>query len=153
MRAKEFFLRVSRAEKELKLIRAQIRHYEDIGYNISPRHSEAPGSGSKSRNVSKVEIAALGILEGVCELREQEKEYVRIIEQAKKVIEAISQEKYRQLLTLHYLCGWSFRSVSDELDYHDPNSVYRAHGWALVEAQKILNKEGKNVLQEKGQDH
>jgi hypothetical protein len=43
------------------------------------------------------------------------------------------------ILNYRYLCGWSYKSISDELKYNDPNSVYRAHGWALREAQKIIN--------------
>jgi len=52
----------------------------------------------------------------------------------------VPQERYRQILTYRYLCGWTFRSISDELEYNDPNSVYRAHGWALHEAQTVLNR-------------
>jgi hypothetical protein len=63
-----------------------------------------------------------------------------IISRAERVIKQIPQEKYRQILEYKYLCGKSFRWISDELDYTDPNSIYRAHGWALKEAQKVLNR-------------
>ena len=76
-------------------------------------------------------------------LEEQIRQYARTIALAEKVISQVPQEKYRQILTLRYLCGWSFRSISDELGYKDPNSVYRSHGWALMEAQKILGREDK----------
>ena len=65
-----------------------------------------------------------------------------IINKARQVIKQVPQDKYRQILTLRYLAGWSFRSISDELKYNDPKSVYKAHGWALTEAQKVLNKKG-----------
>ena len=58
-------------------------------------------------------------------------------------------DKYRKILSYRYLCQWSFRSISDELKYDDPNSVYRAHGWALVKAQEILDRMEK---EEKGND-
>jgi hypothetical protein len=64
-----------------------------------------------------------------------------IIARAEQIIRNIPQEKYRMILNYRYLCGWSYKSISDELKYNDPNSVYRAHGWALREAQKIINKQ------------
>ena len=106
-----------------------------------PEGRTGHGGGNKARNTSRVELSAIGIADATEALRRQENEYVKIIIQAKNLIEHIAQEKYRQILTYRYLCGWSFRSISDELGYHDPNSIYRAHGWALTEAQKILNKE------------
>ena len=69
--------------------------------------------------------------------------YLALLKRAEGVIKKIPQEKYRQILNYRYLCGWSFRSISDEIGYRDPNSVYRSHGWALAEAQKILNEEEK----------
>ena len=140
MRAKQFFQQVSRAERELKLIRAQIAHYEDIGFSLSGGNSDATGGGKGSRSSSRVEAAAIGIFDATRALHDQEREYMALIARARQVIGGIHQEKYRDILTYRYLCGWSFRSISDELAYNDPNSVYRSHGWALSEAQKILNK-------------
>ena len=141
MRAKEYFRSVLSAEKELKLIRAKIRHYEDIGFSITGGSLDAPVV-CHSRGASRVEAAAMGIFDATLALEKQAGEYVRIIQAAEKVISQIQQEKYRQILTLRYLAGWSFRSISDELRYQDPKSVYKAHGWALAAAQRILDKEG-----------
>lgn len=139
MRAKDYFRNVLRAEKELKLLRAKIRHYEDIGYSITGGSIDSPVV-SHSRGSSRVEAAAMGIFDTTIALEKQAREYVQLIKQAETLITRIPQEKYRQILTLRYLAGWSFRSISDELNYSDPNSIYRAHGWALREAQKALNK-------------
>ena len=73
-------------------------------------------------------------------LDEQIKYYTGVVARAEQVIRQIPQEKYRQILTLRYICGWSLKSISDELDYSDPNSIYRAHGYALSEAQGIINR-------------
>ena len=137
MKSKEFFLTVQKAEHELKLLNARARHYEELGFSIS---GTAGVVGNKQRGTSRVEIAAIGNLDALRDLEKQKAEYLRIIHRAEKVISQITQEKYRQILSLKYLCGWSFRSISDELGYNDPNSIYRAHGWALVAAQEVLNK-------------
>ena len=59
---------------------------------------------------------------------------------AEKLIEKVPQENYRRILTLRYMCGMSFPGISDEMRYTDRNSVYRAHGWALVEFGKVMEE-------------
>ena len=138
MKAKDFFKQVRVAERELKVLKAKVRHYEDLGLMIT---SNIGGVGAKQRGASRTETAAVGILDATMDLNRQIREYTALITRAETVIRAIPQEKYRLILTYRYLCSWSFRSISDELGYSDPNSVYRAHGWALSKAQEILNKE------------
>ena len=138
MKAKVFFQRVRAAESELKVLHAKEAHYHDLGLSMSANMSGMPGHAVKG--TSRVELAAIGAVDVFQSIREQERELGAIIAQAEWVIKNISQERYRQILNYRYLCGWSFRSISDELEYSDPNSVYRAHGWALREAQIILNR-------------
>lgn len=143
MKAKEFFRSVLFAEKELKLLNAQIKHYEDLGMSITGGGMDSPVV-SHSRGASRVEAAAMGIFDTTQRLTEQAKVYLATIEKARAIIRQIPQDKYRQILTLRYLSGWSFRSISDELRYQDPKSVYKAHGWALTAAQRVLDRESKN---------
>ena len=140
MKAKDFFSQVRRAEKELKILNAKLRHYEDIGLSIG---GSSGVIGNKSRGSSRVELAAIGAVDVFRDLVDQQKAYMAIIARAEQVIRNIDQERYRQILNYRYLCGWSFRSISDELGYKDQNSVYRAHGWALSAAQKIINAQTK----------
>ena len=137
MKAKDFFRQVLRAESQLKLLNAKVRHYEDLGLTITANTS---GVGGGQRGTSRVELAAIGMVDATSHLANQIREFQAVILKAEKVIDGIPQEKYRQILTYRYLCGWSFRSISDELAYNDPNSVYRAHGWALNAAQKVLDE-------------
>ena len=139
MKAKQYFCRVRAAEQDLKAIRAKIRHFQDIGYSITGGSMDSPVV-SHSRGSSRVESAAMGIFDMTRELEARAQEYVAIVKEAEAVISKMTHERYRQILTLRYLAGWSFRSISDELAYKDPKTVYRAHGWALEEAQKILDQ-------------
>ena len=140
MKAKQYFLQVLAAEKELKLIRAKIRHYEDIGLSITGGSMDSPVV-SHSRGSSRVEAAAMGIFDATRALEARAEEYVILIRRAEQMVAKIAQERYREILTFRYLCGWSWRSISDELGYKDQKSVFRAHGYALAEAQKILDRE------------
>ena len=138
--AKEFFRQVLTAEKELKVLNRKLEHYEEIGLSIGGSSGVV---GNKNRGSSRVELAAIGAVDVMRELIDQQKAYMAIIARAEQVIGGIKQDRYRQILNFRYLCGMSFRSISDELKYNDPNSVYRAHGWALHEAQKIINAQEK----------
>jgi hypothetical protein len=138
MKAKDFFRQVRVAENELKVLNEKLRHYEELGMSISGTSGTI---GNKQRGTSRVELAACGAVDASMDYEKQRREYMAIIRRAERIIDQIPQEKYRQILSYHYLCGKSLRWISDELDYTDPNSIYRAHGWALKEAQKILNKD------------
>ena len=135
MTTKDYFLRVRASERELRLLMAKKRHYEDIGLSISPQITGMPGSGQ--RGASRVEMAAVGMVDILADLRQQIEKHAKIISDAENLIARIPQEKYRQLLTLRYLAGLSWSSISDEMGYQDRNSVYRAHGYALMEAKKV----------------
>lgn len=148
VKAKEFFRQVRVAESELKIINAKLRHYEEIGLNISNPIGSI-GSGQKGR--SRVELAAIGAVDASRDLLDQKKAYLALIGRAERVIKMIPQEKYREILNYRYMIGKSFAWISDELDYTDRNSIYRAHGWALAAAQKILN--GMRFPDEKGEDN
>lgn len=138
MRAKEFFDQVQNAESELKVLNAKLRHYEEIGLSMGGATGVI---GNRQKGTSRVELAACGAVDALMGLEDKRAAYMAIIARAEAVIDKVPQDKYRKLLTYRYLCQWSFRSISDELHYNDPNSIYRAHGWALAEAQKILNEE------------
>ena len=142
MKAKDFFSQVRRAEKELKVLNAKLDHYKEIGLSIG---GSSGVIGNKQKGTSRVELAAIGAVDVFRDLEKEKAEYMAIIARAEQIIRNIPQEKYRMILNYRYLCGWSYKSISDELKYNDPNSVYRAHGWALREAQRIINlQKGEN---------
>lgn len=135
---RDYFMRVRAAEAEMRLLEAKKRHYEEMGFSISPKITGMPGSGQ--RGASKVEAAAIGMVDILHDLQEKLNEYAALVHEAENLISRIPQERYRQLLTLRYLVGMSWPSISDELGYRDRNSVYRAHGYALVAAKKVKNE-------------
>lgn len=136
-------MRVAHAEREIKTIRARLRHYREMGMGSPGNMSNTPVTHSKG--FSSVETAAVGIVDTLNALNANLGAYTAIVRDAEKLIERVPQENYRRLLTLRYLCGMSFRSVSDEMNYTDRNSVYRAHGWALLEFGKVMRDASKNL--------
>ena len=141
MKAKAFFEQVAKAAHDLGVVKKKLRRYRDIGYSISGGSMDSPVV-SHSRGSSRVEASAIGMYETTREWEETEKRLAAVIHEAEKVIEQIPQQKFRDVLTFKYICGMSRESIADELGYKDKRSVNRAHGFALREAQKILNKAG-----------
>ena len=136
MTAKEFLLQVQKAERELKIINAKRRHYEDLMVAIGANTGKAVIG--KPSGASKTETAAVGLVFLTDQLVAKEKEYTALSVKAEKLIARLKQDKFRKILTLRYVCDWSWKSIRDEMDYKDEKSVYRCHGYALAELQKIM---------------
>ena len=139
MKAKDYFRQIRTIERELKLLRARIRHFNDIGLSITGGTMDSPVV-SHSLGSSRVETAAIGLYEAKSALEHQVEEYVIRIREAEQMVGFLANERYRQILTLRYLADWTWKSISDELGYRDPKSVYKAHGYALAAVQEILDK-------------
>ena len=135
MTIKEFFRQVREAERELYLIRRQQEHIRDMA--VSLRGMSQSGIRSPSRR-SRVEDAGIRIADLETALNERARAYNELVERAQRIIDQIPQMKFREVLTLRYLCGHSWRTVSDEMDFKDPKSVYRVHGLALMAAKKFF---------------
>lgn len=135
MKAKEYLLRVSRAEAELRLIYQRQRHYSELATAIGVKLTGMPHA---TGNSSRVEAGAVALVDLNRELEERANEYRRLVREADQLIQKLPQDKFRELLTRRYLCLQSWKTIRDELDYKDEKSVYRCHGYALRELQKLL---------------
>ena len=138
MKAKQFFLRARAAERDIQRLERMIEHYESVGTSIS---SKWGGIGGGKGNISsKVETAVIGLLESEKSILDEWTQYRRIVAEAENVISRVPQERFRQILTLHYLSGMALVDVARTMGYHHTENLYRAHGWALNAAQQILDK-------------
>ena len=127
-------------ERELRTLKARLEHYKSMGLQITSHMSDAPVSHSMAP--SKVETAAVGMIDTLEAINAKLRAYEAIVSNAEKLIDRIPQERYRTILNLRYLAGMSFRSIGDELRYSDRNSIYRAHGFALMELGHVLDEDG-----------
>ena len=141
MKPIDYMKQVAKAERDMNMLKAMLQHWEDIGLTITPNNSGMPG---KKGAGSRVEAAAIGMVDLECDLRAKIDDFSRLVNEAREFIEKIPQARYRAILSLKYLSGWSWGSISDELHYKDRNSVYRAHGWALKELGRVMENAGKH---------
>lgn len=137
MTAREFLLSVQKAERELLLISDRRRHYEDLIMAIGAKMGK-PYMGKPSGISAKTETAAVGLVYLAEQLRKKEEEYTALIHKAETLIAKLKQDKFREVLTRRYLNNESWKTIRDKMDYKDEKSVYRCHGYALKELQKVM---------------
>lgn len=137
MKAKQFFLRARSAERDIRRLESMRDHYMAMG---ATKTAQIGGIGSKTiNNSSKVERAVLGALEAEIGISEELSMYRQIIRDAENVISRVPQERFREILTLHYLAGMALADIARSMGYKHTENLYRAHGWALAAAQKIID--------------
>lgn len=135
MEAKEFFQSVLDAQRAIYAIREKQEHYTEMATGMSGMSETNIRSSSRR---SRVEAAAVGLVDLSDKLDKEAEKYLARIRQAEQIIQKLEKPRHRQVLTLRYLAGHSWRTVADEMDYKDIKSAFRVHGWALMEAQKFL---------------
>jgi hypothetical protein len=134
MKAKDFLLQVSEAERKLVALSAQKRHLLELATAIGVNLTGMPGKKEPSSRVENVAT----VIDLTNELVDEERRYVALVQKARDLIGQLKQEKFQKVLTLRYLCHWSWRSIRDELDYKDEKSVFACHRYALRELQKLM---------------
>lgn len=139
MDAKTFFREALEASQEIKDLERQLDHYRDMIGGTSARLSPIVTARTNS---SRVEDIALNLAEIEADITDHIYIYTERIKGARAVVEQIKSYRQRQVLTLRYLCGHSWKTITDEMGYSEPKSVFRMHGWALVSAQKVLDQHG-----------
>ena len=75
-------------------------------------------------------IIALMKAEGL--MQRKQKEYLEKLMEIREVIDAVKDDRYRELLKRRYIDAQSFEQISDEMGY-EPGTIYNYHGWALLE--------------------
>ena len=139
MTAKQFFQRARSAEQDIRRLERMIDHYTAVGASIS---SKWGGVGAGKGNISsKVETGVIGAIMAERSIYEELTRYRQIVAETENVISRIPQDRFREILTLHYLAGMSLADVARSMGYQHTQNLYRAHGWALSAAQKIIDQQ------------
>lgn len=137
MTARELLRRASEAQRRLKDIGIERQHLMEL--------ADGTGTGeglcsSPSPSSSRVERSAIRLADLSRELDQEEQRCTRLMQQAAALIDSIPVERYRRILRLRYLCGWQWIEIQTSLTYKDIHNVYRAHRYALEQAEKNFRK-------------
>ena len=135
MQAKEYMIRVRKAEQELLRLASRRRHYLDMMQSMG---SDPAADRVQHGISSKTENVAVGLAALAEKMEQRSREYAQIVTEAEELIAKIPQEKFRDILTYRYLSGMSWKTIRDVMGYKDEKSVYRCHGYALKELQEVM---------------
>lgn len=137
MIAKEFFREVRDSQRAIWAIKHRQERYMDMATCLGGM-SESTIRSTERR--SRVETAALELVDLSQSLGPAAAGYVQVVQQAERVLQAMPTSRYQELLTRRYILGEKWEAIGAAMQYHGEKSVYKAHGWALREAQKILDE-------------
>ena len=135
--AADFFDQVLLARAELQILDNRLDACRDMMYKSSMPVSGLPRG---SEGASRVELVSIAMVDAETAVRGHRERLRAIVDYARNVIGKIPQERYRELLTFRYVFGMDWQQVTKRMGYRDRNSVYRAHRWALDEAQTVLDE-------------
>ncbi len=138
MIAKEFFREVRDEQQAIWAIRRRREQYMEMATYLGGM-SESTIRSNEHR--SRVETAALELVDLAQDLGPVAEEYVRKVQKAERVLQSMPTPRYQELLTRRYILRQRWEDIGAAMQYQGQKSVYRAHGWALREAQKILDED------------
>lgn len=143
MRVKEFFMLARTLPDEIRRIRARRQVYLEMAANITAGAGELPCRTGEVH--SKVEKAALGLLELAQRLGDQAAQYESIIRDTEQVISCLTNPRHRQVLSLRYMERRTWEAIAAEMGVSDERNLRRCHGRALKAAEKYTPEYVRNA--------
>lgn len=137
MTARELLRRASEAQRRLRDIGIERRHLLELAEGTG---GSGEGVRTASASDSRVERTAVRLADLTSRLDAEERHCAQLMQRAAALINAIPVERYRRLLRLRYLCDCQWIEIQTELRYSQNRSLYRAHRYALEEAEKVFKK-------------
>lgn len=135
MDVKEWFRQMPQIEARIRARNSQIRKYRDMATRATSSTEAARVSGSSSR--SRVEEAVVRICDLEMDAKEDMEQLRKYRRDVMAVIGRIQDARYRDVLEMHYVTGWSLQRIADEMHYQ-VRWVQILHGQALNEARAVL---------------
>jgi len=93
---------------------------------------------SHTRNVTSLEDTIIRLMEAESELNAAIDTLVDLKREVYATIQKVAKPEYQFLLEMRYLCFKSWVEIADQMHLEE-HYVFRVHGQALKEVEKILN--------------
>lgn len=137
MTAKDFFKSVVGAERRVKAMTAQVMHMREIATNTSVQIKTDPVVGSGGNHSEDMMV---GYADSVRNLEDQIGAHLQLIHDAEIVLDQLPS-MYDTVLRYRYLCGMRWQEImACYPQLSDIRQLYRIHGYALVAAQKVIDR-------------
>ena len=134
MTAKEYLRQYRHLTESLRQLESDLRKLEEERDSIKIRADGMPGSGSVSKRVETLAVRIIDLQRRTMVRREK---VLAKREEIRSVIMLVPDPKLSRLLDLRYVEGMKWEEISQEMVI-DLRYIYRLHGRALQEADKVL---------------
>ncbi len=141
MIAKELFRQIREDQRAIWAVKRRRERYMEMATYLGGM-GESTIRSSERR--SRVEMAAIELVELAQSLGPVADAYARNARLAEQVLQAMPTPRYQELLTRRYILREKWEDIGAAMCYRGDKSVFNAHGWALQEAQKILDEKVQN---------
>ena len=125
---KEYLREVRHAHLRAETLCARAERYRELATCATGRTDALRISGTPGR--SKVEQYVLELVDVHSELEREIGTLLKYTREAEKIIATLSDDRYRAVLQLRYLCGYDWQDIADRLHF-SLRWVHKLHGEAL----------------------
>jgi len=136
LKAKTFLKEAKHLDTMINSKIVQIKQLNELAVNASSVMTGMPHNPNRGRSTMADAIGCIVDLQA--EINRDIDTLVGIKRKIRDVINAVPQQEYRAILEKRYLCLESWEKISSEM-VCDLRWLYRLHGRAIVEVQKILD--------------
>lgn len=133
------FERCKRIESRVEAKMDELARVRSISTHITANYSLTGGGGGSVSSKIEVGMEQLDRVEE--RIRKELDKISRDLITAKKIIDELDDDRYRDILTWRYLNAWNWSKISEKMAY-DRTNVWRLHGRALVKAQEVYKNMG-----------
>lgn len=134
MTIKEYLNRARYLDREIDAKLDHQARLNSIIYKATNTLSDMPGS--VSRDVTKRERAIAKVIDLEKEIDSQIDELVDAKREIMQLIEQVPKKEYKLLLEMRYVNLYTWEKIAEQMDI-TIRHVYRLHGSALLEADKV----------------
>lgn len=134
MTAKEYLRQYRKLTESLRQLESDLRKMEEERDSIQIRADGMPGSSNVSKRVESLAIRITDLQRRTMARREK---LLAKREEIRAVIMLVPDPKLSRLLDLRYVEGMKWEAIAENMGV-EVRHIYRLHGRALQEADKIL---------------
>ena len=142
MTAKEYMEQARYLDMQINSKIEQVRSLNELATRVTTVYSDMPHS--PNRNTSRMEETIAKIIDLESEIDRDMDALVDLKREIMRVVNSIESAEYRTILEMRYLQFKKWEQIALQMST-DLRWVYRMHGRALNEVQKIINSPLKTI--------
>lgn len=135
MKAKDYMMQIRRMDDRIKALESSAKFALERATNTTTAYDKLPID--RSHNNPRLEENYASLMETI---RWEKSELMRVQESITATISKIKRNEYATLLLNYYVLGWTFEQCAVQMHF-SYRHIVRIHGEALMEVQRIIDKE------------